>query len=132
MLNPFPQLLVYGFFAPTLLRVVVALVFAYIALRQWKKRDEFGETNFFIIGKGMWIVWFSIGIEALVAAGLFLGLYTQVAALLGALLAIKSYVWRGRYPVAFPLSRMVSLLLAVICLSLIFSGAGALAFDLPL
>ena len=59
-------------------------------------------------------------------------IYHYKLALLGALIALKSSVWGHRYPRYFVLSRVTSLLLLVVCISLLLSGAGALAFDLPL
>lgn len=132
MLNPFPGLLVYGFFAPTLLRLAVAVVFAWAAWSQWSHRKELGHVRFPLVGGGAWVVWLTLLVEILAALGLFFGYYTQWAAILGALLALKYAVWDHRYPKFFPLSRAAALLILVICLSLLLSGAGALAYDLPL
>ncbi|MEK7108965.1 MAG: hypothetical protein AAB919_00825 [Patescibacteria group bacterium] len=132
MLNPFPDLLTYGIFAPTLLRVAAALVLGYAAYVQWHRRDELAAISFSFVGSGAWIVWVLILLGAASALGLLLGLYTQWAALVGGLLALKSTVWRGRYPRVFPLSHITSLLLLVICLSLLLTGAGAFAFDIAL
>jgi uncharacterized membrane protein YphA (DoxX/SURF4 family) len=132
MLNPFPSLLTYALFAPTLLRIVAAVAFAWMAYRQWRGRDALSTIHFPVVGKGVWIVWASILANTIAAVGLLLGYGTQWAALLGALLALKSAVWDHRYPTFFPLSRVASLLLLVLCLSLLLSGAGALAFDIAL
>lgn len=132
MLNPFPSLLIYSFFAPTLLRVAAALIFAWIAYAQYKRRGELGRIHFPVVGSGAWIVWVSIVVTALVALGLLLGYSTQWAALVGALIGMKGTVWAKRYPRFFPLCRFEYFLLMVVCLSLLLSGAGALAFDLPL
>ena len=132
MLNPFPQLLSYAFFAPTLIRVAAALVFAYVAWMQWDKRVKISHIKFPLIGGGMWIVWVTLIVEAAATLGLLFGYYTQWAAILGALLSIKYFVWHNRYEETFPISRVASVLLLVICLSLLLSGAGALARDLPL
>lgn len=132
MLNPFPQLLVYGFFAPTLLRVAAALIFAYLAYKHYQNRDEIGSTHFPVVGQGMWLAWFSIIVEVALAAAIFFGYYTQYAAIVGALGALKHIVWGGKYPGFFMLSRSAAFLLLVIMLSLLVSGAGAFAFDLPL
>ncbi len=132
MLNPFPELLVYQLLAPTLLRMAVALVFAYLAYRHFEHRESISKTRFPVVGQGAWIVWLSIIIEAAVAVALFFGYYTQVAAILGAIGAIKHIVWRGKFPNFFWLTRSAAFLLLVICLSLLLTGAGAFAFDLPL
>ena len=132
MLNSFPNLLTYGFFAPTLLRVAAALVFAYLAYTHFKNKDQIAQTGFPIIGKGEWIAWLAVLIEGAAALGLFLGYYTQISAIVGAAVAIKSSFWSGKYPDFFILSRSTSFLLLIICLSLLVTGAGKLAFDLPL
>jgi uncharacterized membrane protein YphA (DoxX/SURF4 family) len=80
----------------------------------------------------MWIIWLAVIVEAAVAAGLFFGYYTQIAALVGALTALKQIVWRGKYPSFFWLTRSAAFLLLIICLSLLLTGAGAFAFDIPL
>ncbi len=132
MLNPFPDLLTFGFFAPTLLRVAAALVFAAVAYTQWQRRHELAKLHFMFGLKGAWTVWLAVGLGGLVAVGLFFGYYTQWAALVGALLSLKGAVWGKRYPKFFPVCRAEYILVFVICLSLLLSGAGALAFDLRL
>ena len=91
MLNPFPELLVYGFFAPTLLRIAAGLVFLYIAYKHYTRREMFAEIDFPLVGRGVWIVWFAIFVEAAVGAMLVFGYYTQIAALLGAIAAAKYF-----------------------------------------
>jgi uncharacterized membrane protein YphA (DoxX/SURF4 family) len=132
MLNPFPDLLVFGFFAPTLLRFAVAAVLAYLAYTHFKNRQALGVLQFPVVGKAQRVVWLAIAVEAAVALGLFFGYYTQIFALLGALVMLKRVVWGKKYPTFFVLARGTALLLLVICLSLLLTGAGAFAFDLPL
>ncbi len=132
MLNTFPQLLVYGFFAPTILRAAVACAFFYLAWYHWKKRAELSRVKFIVVGSGVWIPILAAIIELAVGVGLFVGYYAQIAALLGLLFVFKCSVWRKKYPQFFPLSQIANILLAAICLSLLLSGAGALAFDVPL
>jgi uncharacterized membrane protein YphA (DoxX/SURF4 family) len=132
MLTPFPSLLIFSFTAPTLLRIAAALVFAYLAYRHYQNRAHIAHISFPIVGRGEWVAWFAIIIEAGVALGLFFGYYTQYAALLGAIGALKQIIWRGKYPGFFWLTRSAAFLLLVICLSLLLTGAGAFAYDLPL
>ena len=132
MFNTFPQLLTYGFFAPTLLRIAAAVVFAYLAYYHYQHKDAVAHTRFPVVGEGAWIAWLAMAVEAIVALGLLVGYHTQIAAILGALIALKAAFWSGKYPTFFVLSRGTAFLLLVICLSLLVTGAGALAFDLPL
>lgn len=131
MLNIFPGLLL-PFVAPLLLRIGVAIAFAAVAYMQWARRNDISQIDFPIIGKNSWWVWVSVAVHLLVAMMLIFGSYTQVAALLGALLSIKQVFWARRYPLMFPLGRAAGLLMLLISLSLVLSGAGALAQDLPL
>lgn len=131
MLNIFPGLLL-PFLAPLLLRIGAAIVFAAVAYTQWQRRDEVSKTDLPVIGRNGWWVWLSIAAHAAVAVLFALGSYTQLAALLGALLSIKHAFWSHRYPRIFPLGRAAGFLMLLISLSLILSGAGAYAQDLPL
>ncbi len=123
MLNPFPSLLVFGFFAPTILRLAVAFTFFYavrITIRGKNALSKNIALNIFVL------------IEAIMAAALFIGYCTQIAALVGIALCIKSLFVRHDTHNAFPLDRTTYILLMIICLALIFTGAGGFAFDLPL
>ncbi len=132
MLSLFPQILFLSPLAPTLLRIAAGLIFLSIAWTHWQKQDELGQIDFVLIGRGVWIPIFASIIELIIGVGLVLGIYAQLAGLLGALGALKFFIWKRRYGAIIPLSRTASVLLLVICLSLVFTGAGAFAFDLPL
>ncbi|MDZ4226458.1 MAG: DoxX family membrane protein [Patescibacteria group bacterium] len=132
MLNPFPDLLVLGFFAPTLIRVAAAALFLYAGYIHWQRREAIANVSFPIVGRGEWIAWLSIVFHLAVGAMLFFGYYTQIAALLGLVGSLKGVVLGKSYAQVFVYSRATYILLAAICASLLFSGAGAFAFDLPL
>lgn len=132
MLNTFPDLLTYSFFAPTILRLFAAGIFAYGAYYAWQHRARIAHLRFPIIGQASWVGGASAVVHAAIAGMLGTGYYTQVAAILGALGAIKGYVYAKRYPELFPFGRSTYVLLLAILLSLLLTGAGALAFDLPL
>lgn len=134
MLNPFPSLLVFGFFVPTILRITAAAVFFYVVRHQWEHKEQIAKIPFPIVGTtlGMNLVWFALIVEVVIAASLIAGYCTQVGALLGAVAAAKYFYFGREWPTFAPLSRGTSALLFVILITLIFSGAGALAYDLPL
>ena len=132
MLSLFPQILFLTPFSATLLRVTAGVVFLLIAWDHIGRREELSRIDFFIIGRGIWIPVLSAIIEFAIAAALIAGIYTQLAALFGALAALKFFVWKSRYSALIPLSRTASALLFVICVSVVFTGAGIFAFDLPL
>ena len=133
MLNPFPQLLMFGFFVPTLIRTTVAAVFVYLALTHFKtKKDVAHSLPFKSNEVAVWAVGIAILIELGIAGTLFFGAYTQIAALLAALGSIKALALKRRFPALYPLAGLAYALLAVMAISIIFTGAGAFAFDLPL
>lgn len=132
MLTLFPQILFLAPFSATLLRIAAGIVFISVAWMHYDRREELAKEKFILIGHGMWIPLLAALVEVATAVMLIAGAYTQAAAIVGALLALKQFIWKKRYPHFFPLSRSTSALLFVICLSLIFTGAGIFAFDLPL
>ncbi len=132
MLNTFPHLLVLGFFAPTMLRIAVACVFFCAAYAVQKHRHTIAHLKLPIIGALSWVGSFTAFAYAIIGLLLFTGSYTQVAAIIGALAAAKGWVLHTNYEELFPYSKSTYVLVFIICLSLVISGAGAMAFDLPL
>ena len=133
MLSLFPQILFLAPAGTALLRISAALTFIYWGYFYWTHLAEVSEERLPIVGMvPTWLV--SIGALLCAATGalLLVGLWTQAAALVGALGALKSAILGKRYSEVFPFPRSASLLLFAICLSLVVSGAGAFAFDLPL
>ncbi len=114
MLSLFPELLFLAPFSALLIRVALAIVFGYAASRHVMESDMSMRT---------------LGVvEGVCSVLLFLGFYTQGAALLGLLLCgLHAYMPRFRL---FP--RSTEALVAILCVSLLVTGAGPLAFDLPL
>ena len=131
LLSLFPQVLFLAPLATTMLRVAAGIVFLLLAWTHWQKREEMAAEKIFLLG-GVWVPTVAFIAESVIGACLVLGIYTQVIALLGALGALKCFVWKRRFGQFLPLSRTASALLFVICLSLVATGAGAFAFDLPL
>ncbi len=133
MLNTFPSLLTYGFFAPAILRAVVAFSFLYIAYAQTARRKEISQTGFPFVGKpDATLVIISAVIIFLTGVALFLGWHTQIVALVGIVICLKHAYFAKKYPRAIPLCRMEYIYLIVILLTLLITGAGALAMDVPL
>lgn len=132
MLMPFPELLTFQLVAPALLRFAAAGVFLYVAYMHWQNISAISRIHFPIVGSGRWIAVASIVFHAGVGAMLFFGYYTQIAALLGIAGSIKGLFLAPHYPQAIPLSRTSLFLLCAILFSLLLTGAGLFAFDLPL
>ena len=129
----FPELLNYQYFAITLIRVAAALAFLYMAYRYAFERGEIERARFWpVVHIPAWLTLFGSFVVFVVAVLLFIGLYTQAAAIVGMVLSLKDVVFANKYPRIMPLSAGAGVLLFVMCLSLLLSGAGAFAFDLPL
>lgn len=114
MLSLLPQILFLSPVAATLIRLTVALMLAYSSWRN-ASRPGYDVRAFALL-------------EALVAAAVFAGAWTQAAAIIGALMLGLSLIMT-RFSV-WPRSTVVMLL--VMTLTLIVTGPGAIAFDLPL
>jgi len=129
----FPGLFFLSPFAATLLRIAAAYAFLYIANSMIQDRREITRVRLPIVGHPReWMVWTSAFATGLVGCMLAIGLYTQVAAIAGVIIALKHGIGTRWYASILPLSRGTYALLFVICISLIITGAGAIAFDLPL
>lgn len=124
MLNTFPELLTYSFFAPFLLRACIAFALLFLAYTQWKRRQEAKASPTY--------VWVSIAASVVAGIALLVGYGTQIATLLAIVIFIVGLQTKRRYPsiVTFPASTVVVLI--VVCVSLLLTGAGAFAMDLPL
>lgn len=134
MLNPFPDLLAFGLVAPLMLRVALGVIFIDFGWNKFGKEREQKAAFFTTLGLKpgtYYAVAFGV-IEAVSGLLLVVGFYTQIAALAALCISVAAYRLKGKYPEHFQNSRCFFFLLAVISLSLLFSGAGFLAFDLPL
>jgi uncharacterized membrane protein YphA (DoxX/SURF4 family) len=136
MLNPFPSLLTYAFFAPALLRLGLVCVFGYVAVRTWRRAAHLSRVPLPLIGAQAWAPYAAAIAEAALGLMFLAGWYTQIAAILGILGMIKYAAYRVWRPEVmreyFPLSGSAALLVALVCLSLLLTGAGAWALDVPL
>ena len=129
----FPGLFFLAPFSATLLRIAAAYAFLYIANDLVQRRHAMILERFPIVGNPRpWMVWKSATIATIVGCMLAVGLYTQVAAIVGMIISLKCIVFARSHASVMPLSRGTAVLLFIICTSLLFTGAGAVAFDLPL
>ena len=132
MLSIFPELLVYTLAAPLLLRLAAGTLFLTWAVGcfgagKHALRARLEEWNIPGI-QGVFILGL---LEVAVGALLLLGLYTQVAALVATILAIK-FAFLSRKEPFGSASMVVYILVAIISFSLALTGPGFFAFDLPL
>lgn len=122
MLSLFPQILFLSPLSATLLRITVAAAFFIAAYLQWQRRRHLSQG----------LLWGSLLFHVALGSMLFVGFYTQLAALLGGIGSLSG-LFKNRSTEAFVVfSRGSLLLIIVMCLSLLMTGAGAFALDLPL
>ena len=134
MLNPFPDLLTYSLLAPFLLRLIVGVIFIDLGILIFKEEKFRWLTSFKALRiprEDLAIKIFGT-IETIIGAMLILGAYTQIAALIIAIITfVESYI-EYKEPVILKRNLTFYILLFVISLSLLLSGAGSFAMDLPL
>ena len=133
MLNPFPTMFL-SLFAHAFLRIVLGAILVHLGFRHLTKDRASLEAavyqrwprfaRFAVLYMGV--------VEIAIGAMFVVGIYTQIAAIVAMALSTKMLVFR-KYFVhsALPQSFFYMLMFAVSC-SLFITGAGVLAFDLPL
>ena len=134
MLNPFPELLSFSLLGPFVLRVVLGLIFIDLGILKFRGEKARWLASFETLNIHPADLMLAIYALLQIVGGVFLiaGFWTQVAALV---LAVFSGIelgieWRAREVLKRDL--VFYLLLFVISVSLLFTGAGAFAFDIPL
>lgn len=137
MLNTFPNLLFLGLLSPFLIRIAVGVIFIYIGysylfkdrdvvVEQLKKRWQ-KSTSYFI--------WFGGVFEIITGIFLIAGFLTQIASIVGILIALDALFVKIFYKdldKVAKYNKLFYILLFTASLSLLFSGAGVFAIDLPL
>ena len=134
MLNPFPELLNYSLLAPFILRVVIGLIFLDLGVLKFRSEKQRWIASFDTLGLRPATLFVPLYGLLQIVGGLILlaGLWTQVAALAfviftGAELYIE---WKAREVLKRDL--VFYILVFTVSLSLLITGAGAYAFDIPL
>lgn len=114
IVTPFPELLTFSFYAPMVLRIALGL---YALAFVFSHREQKKETY-----RGLFLI---VGISLLI------GFYVQISAVIIALLFIIS-VFDSRARLTADINKIELGLLLVISLTLLITGAGPWAIDLPL
>jgi len=134
MLSVFPELLTYQLLAPFIVRVVLGFLFlnlGYLKLQNERKTWTVSLQTLGIRPATFWVPLLGI-VQIIGGVLLIVGAFTQPTALVFAVIAgVELFVEFRQQEI---LKRGVGfyLLLVAASLSLIFSGAGFLAIDLPL
>ncbi|MBI2618275.1 DoxX family membrane protein [Candidatus Kaiserbacteria bacterium] len=134
MLSVFPSLLTFGIFAPLFLRLTAGIFFFYSGYRHFgeERMELVRELSQKFSSAGKAIAVTLALVEMLLGLFLIAGFLTQVMALLGMIFTLKLLWFKNKYPLVAKHEKVVYALLFVIFLSLLFTGAGAPAVDLPL
>lgn len=115
-LSIFPKILFLGpMITPLLLRVAIGLFLMHLGNNRHKK--DYGWTTFVYVLTGVLLV---------------LGLYTQIAVLVGLIILGFDYFVDKKTTSLSDEKNILYMLVGIILFSLLFSGPGFLAFDLPI
>jgi chromate transport protein ChrA len=118
ILSIFPELLTYSLLAPLLLRLTVGILRFGAGVMMWKSNNS--------TYKWLSIIYF---ISSLL---LIVGLYTQIAVIIALGLVAYDYFESKKAGTLIREKVALAILVTVILISLLFTGPGFLAFDLPL
>lgn len=134
ILSVFPSFLTYGLVAPLILRLVLGGIFLSAGyLKIFKHRDAtismFQSAKF---PKPLFFMWLVAYTELVCGFFLVLGLWTQVSALLIAIISLGGLIIKLRNPGLLHQTTDFYIFALAIAISLMFSGAGFLSIDLPL
>ena len=114
-LTLFPSLLTFGLAAPLLLRLNVGILILLFGKERYGKRYKWTSTFYFLSG-----------------ILLVIGLYTQIAAITG-LILLRFDAWTEKKTSSHPrIYVILDITMSIVLISLLFTGPGFLAFDLPL
>jgi uncharacterized membrane protein YphA (DoxX/SURF4 family) len=122
MLSLFPSLLAYQQVGPFVIRVVSGATLAWFGYQKIKGRGTSSGSNSVTYGC----------VEIFLSVFLIIGLFTQLAALLNAIILLIKLGLKARDGKLLSDGVNYYILLLVMCLSLMVTGPGFLAFDLPL
>lgn len=134
MLSPFPILLSFGIIAPFLIRILLGILYVRYGWFKIKKGRNVKAAFFEQMGLRPGTA-FTLTFGAIEIVGGFMliaGFYAQVAAIILSIIMLGALAAKFRKPSALSADMDFYLVLFVATLSLVFSGAGAFAFDLPL
>ena len=135
MLSVFPDLLFLDPLAPFFLRVTVGIIFLLMGYNHLTRERREGLASDLRLkwgATGTFFIWYLGIFEVITGLFLIIGFLTQIAAIVGGVITLKLLYGRKKYPKIAPQGSSFYIILFVICLSLLLTGAGAFAIDLPL
>jgi uncharacterized membrane protein YphA (DoxX/SURF4 family) len=121
-LSLLPSLLTYEQVGPLIIRLVVGITLAYFGYEKTRKHGESSGSNSVTYGV----------VEIVIALFLVVGLYTQIAALLNAVILVIKLGAKAKDGKLLSDGINYYILLLAMAISLVFTGPGFLAFDMHL
>ncbi len=112
----FPQLLTFEMIAPLLLRLAVGILLLMAGWKRWKMGPYPWTAVFYLVSSVLLII----------------GLYTQIATIVGFLVSGFDDYLQKKSGTLSKEKMTIGFLIAIILLSLLFTGPGFVAFDWPL
>jgi len=134
MLSIFPDLLPYGLFAPTIIRLSIAGILIYFGIQILSTKKggfiaRLQSSNYPFAELMPW----PFGIVSFLSAGfLVIGFLTQAVAIVSAYLFLNFFIIDSGEEKVFNIPNIFYVVMFFVSLSLLFSGAGFLALDFPL
>ena len=134
MLSPFPELFAFAWFAPTIIRLVLGVFFVRFGILKLRSEKSEKLTFFELAGFPRANIFLLLSAWTEIVGGLLLiaGLYAQIAAMVLSLFMLGAVFIKWRKPELLKNDMEFYIILFIATASLIISGAGALAFDIPL
>lgn len=134
ILNTFPDLLTFSQLSPFILRVVIGIIVVNLGLLKFGKEKVAWRELFETIGLLPAKILVKVLAIIEIVGGLLLvsGAYVQITAIVFSVMFFCEAILEYREPVLEKRNITFYILMFTISLSLVFLGAGAFAFDLPL
>jgi len=133
MLSIFPELFTYGIVAPFILRVAIGGFFIWQGVR--RRKEEMTSWDTLWVGKKIGSLPLSpilAKVQIVIGIFLFVGLYTQIAAILAGIFVWVEFHKKSKTARPTFVEFWMNIIVTAVLVSLLFLGAGILAFDLPL
>jgi uncharacterized membrane protein YphA (DoxX/SURF4 family) len=134
MLNTFPELLNYAILGPTLLRLVLAFTLITIGIDTIQNKRPLFAAYFSSkeYPLASFLPWKFAIAEIILGLFFIFGFFTQIAALIAIYVLFSLFYIENRAEKILPHTSTFYLVMIAVALSLLFTGAGAFAVDLPL
>ena len=133
MLSTFPELFTYALVAPFILRIVLGGFFVFQGIRRHKQDSTSWNTLWGDMKIGsLHVAPILVKIQIVIGILLFVGLYTQISAILAIIFIVVELYKRNNFARLNSQEVWSGIFMVSVALSLLFLGAGLLAFDYPL